>query len=296
MRLPRGYLIVQDVGTYNVSRFGMISTAAEAEEVFSQLDGKLDALEFGSGFYGDHDMRAHETVARVGVAHKVDLWMSTFRAQGRFRSFGKIRPEFQAHVMEPDGRIVPAEHGEKGQKPGVVFDVLNPEAMDWFLGEFRKKYFERMKGLLAGVFFNEDCLPYLGQAVNHRRYDYWRNATFSPRVLGLWRDYCRQHDVAHGGRLVDKFPVHDPAMVANGGGITAHFPGWNVPVVIEAGQKFSALPRAEGVWRHWYDFTCGLFLNNWIGRLARLANEVKPRPEPLERRDLLRPAPLEPAV
>ena len=275
MRLPRGYLLVQDLATYNSSRFGCISTAAEAEEILSKLDGRLDALEFSSAFFDAHDLRAHEAVAKVAVAHKTDLWMSTFRMGSRIRSFGAIRPEFQAHVMEPDGRIVPASRElGSGSKPTPLFDVLNPEAMDWFLGEFRKRYFEPMKGLLAGVFFNEDCLPYFGEAVNHRRYDYWRNATFSSRVLTLWKDYCREHGVQHRGQLVDRFPVHDARMVPNGGGMTMHVPGWNVPAAVEAGQCFVKLPRAEGVWKHWTDFTCDLFLRNWIGRFAQLANEV----------------------
>jgi len=278
-RLPRGYLIVQGVATYNVSRFGAISTTAEAEELFSQIEGRLDAVEYESLFFGDHDMRAHEAIARVAAAHRVDLWTSTFRLLGRIRAFGPIRPEFQAHVMESDGRIVPAEFGEEGQKPQPLFDVLNPEAVDWFLGEYRRKYFDRMKGLLTGVFFNEDCLPYLAQWKNDRRYDYWRNATFSPRVLALWREYCRERDVTHDGRPVQKFPVHNPAMVLNGDDRTAFYPGWNVPEVIQPDQRFTELPRAEGVWRHWYDFTCGLFLKNWIGRMAGAANDVN-RAEP----------------
>lgn len=177
--------------------------------------------------------------------------------------------------MEPDGRIVLAgDHNEDGQQTGPLFDVLNPEAMDWFLEKFRKAYFERMKGLLAGLFFNEDHITYLAKRSNNLRFDYWRNVTYSPRVLSLWRDYCRDREVVQDGKLVDKFPVHDSKMVDNGGGLTAYFPGWNVPAVIQPGQAFVALPRAEGVWQHWYDFTCGLFLKNWIGRLAQLANEV----------------------
>lgn len=275
VRLPRGYLLVQQVGTYNSSRFGCISTAAEAEELFAKLDGRLDALEFGSAFFDAHDMKAHETVARAGVAHKLDLWMSTFRMLSKIRSFGEIRPEFQAHVMQPDGHIVPAEKAKTpDSKPAPLFDVLNPEAMDWFLGEFRKRYLEPMKGLLAGVFFNEDCLSYSGKAVNNRRFDYWRNPTFSPRVRSLWKDYCRAHEVVCQGQLVDKFPVHEPQMAANGGGATMFVPGWNVPASIEAGTCFVNMPKAEGIWKHWTDFTCALFLQNWIGRLAQLANEV----------------------
>ncbi|MGH9440270.1 MAG: hypothetical protein ACRD22_20980, partial [Terriglobia bacterium] len=93
-------------------------------------------------------------------------------------------------------------------------------------------------------------------------------------MFSLWQAYCRDHNVVSDGALVDKFPVHDPAMVANGGGMTAYFPGWNVPAVVQPGQAFKDLPRAEGVWRHWFDFTCGRFLKNWIGRLAKLANDV----------------------
>ena len=271
-RLPRGYLLVQDLATYNTSQFGAISTVAEAEAAFAQLEGKLNALEFASLYYGAHDLRAHEAVARVGVAHKVDLWASTF--QFKFRAFGATRPEFQAHVMEADGRIVPADRAKAGAPPDPVFDVLNPEAVEWLLGEYRKKYLERMRGLLAGLFFNEDCVPYLAPVANKCRFDYWRNATFSPRVLSLWRAYCKEHSVVSDGKLVDQFPVHDPTMVANGGGLTAYFPGWNVPKTVEAGQRFTQLPRAEGVWLHWYDFVCGAYLQNWIGRLAQLANEV----------------------
>lgn len=273
-RLPRGYLIVQGVATYNVSRFGAISTAEEAKRLFSQLEGRVDAVEYESLFYGEHDIRAHQMIAKVALRHRVELWSSTFRLLSRIRSFGPIRPEFQAHVMEPDGRIVPAEFSPCGEKPQPVFDVLNPEAMDWFIGEYRHKYFEPMKGLLTGLFFNEDCLTYLDKWHNDRRYNYWRNVTFSPRVLQLWQEYCREHDVVHEGKVVDKFPVHDPGMVSNGGGRTAYYPGWDVPEAIQPEQRFVDLPRARGVWHHWYEFTCGQFLNNWIGRMASAANEV----------------------
>ena len=273
-RLPRGYLIGQQLNTYNASRFGAISTTAEAEAVFSQLDGRLNALEFQSLFFDESDLRAHQAVARVGLAHEVDLWAGTFRLTDQIRAFGSIRPEFLAYVMEPDGRIVAADRNQAGDKTDAIFDVLNPEAMDWFLEGYRKKYFERMKGLLAGLFFDEDCVTYLGKAVDNHRFDYWRNATYSPRVLSLWGEYCRNQTVIHDGILVDKFPVHVPEMVDKGGGQTAYFPGCNVPAVINPGQQFTALPRAEGVWKHWYDFICGLFLKNWIGRLARMANEV----------------------
>ena len=272
--LPRGYLIGLDLSTYATSRPSAISTATEADEIFAKLDGRVNALEFPTLYYTDYDLRAHEAVARVGVANKVDLWASTYNFRFKFRAFGAVRPEFQAHVMEADGRIVPAERSNNGKAPEPLFDVLNPEAMDWFLAEFRNKYLERMKGLLSGLFFNEDCVEYLAKCVEKRRFDYWRNTTFSPRVLTLWRDYCRENNIIHGGKLVDKFPVHNPKMVANGGGLTAYFSDWSVPDVIERGQRFVKMPQAKGIWKHWHDFICCLFLKNWIGRMAQLANEV----------------------
>ena len=275
LHLPRGYLLVQDLRTYHATQFGAISTAAEAEDLLASLEGRLDGLEFGSVFYDPNDLRAHEAVARVGVAHGVDLWMSTFGLAGKFRSFGEIRPELQAHVMERSGRIVPATVPGGGKSAGPLLDVLDPDAVDWFLTAFRARYLERMQGLLAGLFFNEDCIPYLGTMARHdRRFDYWRNATFSPAVLRQWREYCRAHDVEHGGRLLDRFPVHEPAMAARSGGRAMHVPGWNVPARVHAGDRFTSLPRARGVWKHWTDFTCALFLDNWIGPLAHLAREV----------------------
>ena len=273
-RLPHGYLLVQEVCTYNVSRFGCISTTAEAEELFAQSAGRLDGLEFGSAFFGDHDLRAHLAVAQAAHARRIDLWMSTFRLASKVRAFGPIRPEFQAHVMEPDGRIAPAEAVSEDGKRSVVFDFLNPEAVEWFLDQCRRRYLEPMKGLLSGVFFNEDCLPYLAKPANDRRYDYWRTAAYSPRVLQLWAAYCRKHDVTQRGKLVVQFPVHDPAMEQSGGGRTVYCQGWDVPKRILPGQRFAELPHASGVWRHWYEFTCGLFLDNWIGRMAGAANEA----------------------
>jgi hypothetical protein len=131
-----------------------------------------------------------------------------------------------------------------------------------------------MEGLIAGLFFDEDCLPYLAPWQNDRRFDYWRNATFSPRVLELWQDHCRTRGVTVERPSVDKFPVHSPAMANNGAGRTAFYPGWNMPESVRPGQKFVDLQRPDGVWRHWYDFTCELSLDNWIARLAALANDA----------------------
>lgn len=273
-RLPHGYLLVQDVATYNASRFGAISTRDEAEQLFGAIEGKLDAVEYATLYYDRHDMRAHATVAEVGVRRKIDLWASTFRMLSRIRSLGKWPAEFQASIMEPDGTIHPATVDAADSKSPPLFDVLNPQAVDWFIERISEVYLRPMKGLLAGVFFNEDCLHYAGKAVNHRRYDYWRNPTFSPAVLALWQDYCRRHGVTHAGKPVDRFPVHEPAMVSRGEDRTACYPGWNVPAEVQPGQRFAELPKSEGVWRHWYAFVGGQFLSNWVGRIATAANEI----------------------
>lgn len=276
-RLPRGYLLVQGLNTYNSSMYGAISTAAEAEAFFNKLqsspEGKLTSgLEYTSLRFGVSDMQAHEVIARVAMEHKVDLWSTPSHLPHKMPDFGPAPPEFHSSFMQPNGQIVPTN---RNQGEGVVFDVLNPEAMDWFLEKFRTQYFEPMKGLLSGLFFDEDNLQYVTPPpLNNVRFPYWNNATYSLRVLSLWRAYCSDHDVTYNDQLVNSFPVHDPAMVANGGGLTAYYPGYNVPAVVQPGQAFVSLPRAEKVWKHWFDFTCDLFLENWIGRLARLANDV----------------------
>jgi hypothetical protein len=63
-------------------------------------------------------------------------------------------------------------------------------------------------------------------------------------------------------------------MVAQGGGMTAYFPGYDVPEKIYPGQRFIDLPRATGVWKHWYDFLAQTFLKNWLGKLATAVNRV----------------------
>jgi hypothetical protein len=179
-RLPRGYLIVQQVAAYNTTRYGAISTAEEADRLFGALQGRVDGVEFEPLFYQQHDLRAARVVAESAQRHGIEVWSSTFRLLDRIRALGPIPPEFQAHVMQPDGTIVPATHEER-----PLFDVLNPEAVDWFLARYRETYIQPFRGLLHGLIFNEDVLPYLDSSRkwNNTRFHYWGNATFSPRVL-----------------------------------------------------------------------------------------------------------------
>ena len=272
--LPRGYFLVQDVVTYNVSKFGAISTAAEAETVFSALDGLVNAVEFQTLFFSKADLAAHRVAAEIGKKHHVELWTTTIGLLGRARAFGSWttdHPDFQACTMAADGTISLAI----GSDGNPVIDRLNPDAMNWFLSNYRTQYLEPFKGLLSGIFFNEDVIPYMEPWANNKRYNYWSNASYSPAVLNQWQAYCVTHEVRDdAGQLVTKFPVHLASMVANGSGQTQYCVGYDVPATIKAGDYFTQLPQAKGIWKHWYDFLGQCMLDNWIGHLAAVANAV----------------------
>ncbi|MBW7956419.1 MAG: hypothetical protein H3C68_00875 [Deltaproteobacteria bacterium] len=264
------YLLVQSLSTYNTSSFGAISTVEEAERIFEEIKDRVHGLEFETLYYNDEDLKVHHKIAETAKRYGIELWATSWRLRDRIRSFGKIPVEYQAYRMLPDGTIILAEVDGK-----PLFDVLNGEAMAWFLKEYREKYLEPFKGLLSGYFFNEDVLAYFGERKgNNNRYDYWNNPTFSPAVLKAWREYCKANMIIHDGKIVNSFPVHTPEMAANGGGLTEYFPGYNVPEVIYPGQSFSQLPKAEGVWKHWDDFVTERFQSIWIDQIAELANKV----------------------
>jgi hypothetical protein len=193
-RLPKGYLLVQGLNTYNYSNYGAISTVAEANTFFDQLagspEGKLvNGLEYTTLWYNANDVQAHATIAQVGLARKIDLWQSHV-TPSTMPAFGPMPPEYQSSYMKPNGQIVPTT--------GPIFDILNPEAMDWFLPLYQSVFMEPMKGLISGYFFDEDNLEYVyPYPANNVRYPYWLNATYSPRVLSLWQAYCGEHDVTY---------------------------------------------------------------------------------------------------
>jgi hypothetical protein len=268
--LAKGYLLVQDVATYNQTKFGAISTDGEAEKIFSRISGEVNGVEFATLFYDKKDLEVHRRVGGIAKQYQIDLWATTWRlVSHRARAFGLIEPEYQACVMGPDGKITPATYEGR-----ILLDVLNPVATDWLVKEYTEKYLIPFKGMLKGLFFNEDAIPYLNKWANDRRYDYWNNASYSKAVFNQWKQYCLEHKVFYQGRLVDKFPVHRPEMVAQGGGMTAYFTGYNIPEKIYPGERFIDLPRASGVWKHWYEFLGQIFLKNWVGKLAKAANRV----------------------
>lgn len=268
--LPHGYLIVQEIAIAGNSLYGAISTAREADTVFKVLKDKVDAVEFDLLAYGNDSLRAARIIAESAHRHGIDLWATTWRLPNIIHTLGVPFPrEYQAYTMKPDGSIEPAIWDNL-----PLLDVLNPKAMDWFLERYKEIYIKPFRGVLQGLMFNEDVLLYLGRWSNDLRPDYWRNPTFSPRVLTLWKDYCRKHNVSFNGKPVERFPVHRPEMVAAGNGRTEYFPGYDVPAQIFEGQRFMDLPRAKGVWYHWQEFLAEQFANNFIERLAYTFNEV----------------------
>lgn len=269
--LPEGYLLVQIVSTYQKSDFGAISSSDEGRKIFNAAQGRIDAFEYETLFYDENSMEVHRTLAQLGVDAGFDLWATSWGLVRKISlgSFGALDPDFQASFMKPDGTIVPAI------VEGVpLFDVVNNDAVAWFLKVFRNRYLVPMKGLVAGFFFNEDVLPYMGAWSNNTRYDYWNTAVYSRAILRQWVSYCKNHNVTYRGKVVDKFPVHRQEMVKKGEGKTEYYPGYDVPERIRAGQKFVDMPKVQGVWKHWYDFLSEQFVDGWIGRIAREANDV----------------------
>ncbi len=294
--VPKGYLLVQGVHTSYKSQYGAIYSRRQADSVFGLLKGRVNGVEFEILGYSDIAVDNHRVIAEVAKNYGIDLWASSWRIiRGDLPTLGisweTIKANCQARRMDSLGHILPAYFRKKGkdschvETDDPVFDILNPEAMDTFITLWESRYWDKMKisdgiTLLNGFFFNEDHIKYLECYPDHdERWDYWNFTVYSDAVLEQWREYCIENNVLDQyNNVVDKFPVHKIEMVPNGivdgEQFTAYYPGYNVPKKIYTGQRFVDLPRAEGVWVHWFDFIGELFVNNWIGRLAKAANEA----------------------
>lgn len=270
-RLPRGYLLAQSIQTYSASKFGAISTEKEAEVFFANVKGRVDGVELNPIYYDGPSTAATARIAAKAKAYNVEMWTSSFEMARKISkgSFGPMPDGYKAYAMTEAGAITPLMLDD-----APYFDVLNPEAVTWFLKRYEAGYLMPLRGLVNGFFFNEDVITYAGAWENDVRYDYRRNASFSPAALKAWQAYCASHGVTYDGKIVDRFPVHAPEMVSKGKGQTAYFPGYDVPEKIFPGQRFIDMPRPKGVWRDWYDFLSEQFINNWIGRVAGAANRV----------------------
>jgi len=269
--IPRGYFLVQLLETFSENKFGAINRVEDAEKIFSFLRGKINGLEYQTLYFDDASLDVHKRIALKAGEYGIDLWATTWGLINRIsiKAFGAIKQDYQAWVMRSDGSLVPAM--VEGQP---LFDVLNPDAVAWAMKVYTEKYLVPFKGLLAGMFLNEDTIPYLGKIGNDLRYDYWNLPVYSSAVLREWRSYCAAHNVVSNGKIVTVFPVHRLDMVARGNGLTAYYEGYDVPERIYAGQRFVDLPQAKGIWKHWYDFLSQQFIHTWIQSITRAANEV----------------------
>ncbi len=280
LSLEKGYYLIQEVNSYNKSAFGAIATPAEAESIAIVLtQHRVSGVEFGSLYFHDNDVAACKSVAGTLRSRGIDLWLTSAGLQGRIHAFNNdvFPTAYRACAMTTDGTIVPATVWSLGAPQKVpAFDVMNPDAMTWFLDRYKEMYLEPMKQYTSGYFFNEDCLYYgidPGYS-NNMRINYYDLPVYSDAVLAQWQQYCKDRSIMDHDTLVSRFPVHTEAMVANGGGKTAHYAGYQVPVSVEAGTSIVSIPRNTGVWAAWDDFLTSLYASSFIEGIAKAVHAV----------------------
>ena len=280
--LTKGYYLLQQIGTYYISTFGLISTAREADSIAIILNRhSVSGVEYGPGYFHQEDISACIVVAKELQLHGIDLWLTSTGPLDRFiPAFNNdvFPSQYRAYSMTADGSITPATKWTVTGFPdkAPAFDCMNPEAMNWFLVRYKQVYLEPMKQYTSGYFFGEDCLFYgadSGYQVN-TKINYYELATYSDAVLALWQKYCIDHSVTYKGSVVSKFPVHLIAMVPNGGGKTEYYPGYNVPDTVKSGTDIVTLPRNTGVWTAWDDFVTSQYVETWIGGISKAVYEV----------------------
>ena len=275
-KIIKGYYLLQQVSSYNVSEYGCISTAKEADSIIDVLSKHhVSAVEYGPAYFHPQDISTCITVAKRFKQNGIDLWLQSF-LQGRIQAFNNdVFPEqYRAYSMTPDGYIIPAFVHIVTNEEVIAFDVMNPEAVSWLLDKYKQVYLKPLAPYTSGYFFNEDCLYYGGDHANNSRIDYWELAAYSDAVLEEWQKYCVKNSVTFNDSIVTKFPVHSESMVPNGGGKTKYFPGYNVPSIITGGTTLLSVPRNTGVWKAWDEFVTSKYVETWIGGLSRAVYEV----------------------
>ncbi|MBN1415578.1 MAG: T9SS type A sorting domain-containing protein [Bacteroidales bacterium] len=273
----KGYYFFQDVSSYNMSMFGAISTAAEADSIINVISKHhVSGVEYGVLYFHPQDIAACIEVAKVFKESGIDLWLSSLNLQGNHHAFNNdvFPDQYRAYMMTPDGSIVPGFVHNVHSEEVIAFDVMNPEAVNWFINRYKTVFLQPMVPYTSGYFFNEDCLFYAGDQPNNSRINYWELAAYSDAVLQEWQKYCQAHSVTFNNEVVTKFPVHSESMVPNGGGKTQYFPGYNVPSVVEGGTQVVSLPRNTGVWAAWDDFVTSQYVKTWIGGISKAVYEV----------------------
>jgi hypothetical protein len=230
-------------------------------------------------YFHPEDIFASISIAEVFKHNGIDLWLTSARLQSQIRALNNdvFPSQYQASSMTSEGYIVPATVWSLGaDKKVAAFDPLNPAAMNWFLRRYKETILKPMAPYTTGYFFNEDCLYYGLDAghQNNNRIDYWDLPAYSDSVLQAWQSYCTENSVTYEGQPVSMFPVHREAMVQKGAGKTKYFPGYEVPAVVPSGTRLVSIPRNTGVWAAWDNFLTTLYVQSWIGGIARAVYEV----------------------
>lgn len=276
--LTKGYYLVQFLNTFSTSLYDVVTDIRGADSVAALLNlHSVSGVEYNTLWYHPADMAACIAVAKELQLRGIDLWLATV-SDSRVAGFNNdvFPSQYRAYSMTAEGSIVPALVYTVSNDSVPAFDAMNPEAMDWLIGRFKELVLEPLKPYTNGYFFDEDCRFYAntpGQ-LSSMRIDYYKLAVYSDAVLAQWQKYCVDHSVTYSGTIVSKFPVHLESMVANGGGKTEYYPGYNVPEIVEPGTPLISLPRNTGVWAAWDDFVTSLYVESWLGRLSKAVHEV----------------------
>ena len=184
----------------------------------------VDGLEFIPEVYQAEDIPGIVEHAKVVRDHGIDVWLCP-RLLKSFAAFPLVPPRFTGKQLTDRGKIVTAVK-LCSYRPDL--DFFNPEAVDWLFESFHDLFLSRFPDEgYQGYIWPEECHGHsvVGRTTEKSLIPWWQRTAYSDYCLEQWREYCRAHDVHHLDKLVDRMPVDDPAMVADGKGKTAYYPG-----------------------------------------------------------------------
>ncbi len=274
--LPQDYAVAGPEGQFIVEmdHNGWYLNTREAAKV--QIDEwkkrKLDGIEFIPMVFQKADVDPVMDLAKMMQDAGVDVWV-TPRLFKTFNVFPQVPMKLAGKQLSKDGFIqTPLKNWSMRPEP----DWFNPEAVEWVFGIFKEDFLDHMEGGFQGFRWPEECHSHslYGRVVEKGLIPYWQRPSYSDYSLEKWREYCRKHEVTHEDKLVDKFPVHEPGMVANGKGRTAYYPGLQALPQIVTDEPVVNRPRNTGVWAHWEQFRCEMYLNIYLRPFARLLHEA----------------------
>ncbi len=247
------------------------TSVEEAQPYLDYVKEHVDGIEYIPMVYDQSELAPVIEVAKAASGMGIELWFAP-RFFKQIDLYPYMPQEYNSKWMDETGKITHALRDVK-RRPDI--DRMNPDAVKWFLEanyECVLKHFP--SDTLHGMFWPEE---HLGANLNvmsttSPHLYHWR-PTYSDYCLESWGEYCRENNVVHKDKLVDKFPVHQPHMVANGGGMTEYYPGFNIPQHFSF-ERYVDRPRNSGVWQHFDMWRCKTYLNNFLKPLSRQMHEL----------------------